>query len=352
MRLTTILLFFGCAANVFSLPRVSIVSVPQGGFAPDAETDAAGVIHLAYAVGDNVFYTKASGDGVNFSTPIRVNSESNCSHAAMFRGPDVAVGKDGRAHVIWYSNGYQRKLPGDQWGVLYSHLDQNGAAFVPQRNLNHKPSDNFSIAAGGDGRVAVFWMAGGLFLNESADNGQTFAEPRRIPIADTCECCASRAQFTPDGTLLCAYRDKANNARDMFLLAEPKDSREFARTRLSVTPWRINACPMTGTFIASGRNGVTAAWETKGQIYFARCDAVGRKTASAEVALGVRGKYPIALIAPDGTALVTWKRGNDVQWQRFDASDKPLDAMQSAPGNNPHRHAAVVTKNGEFCIFD
>ena len=146
--------------------------------------------------------------------------------------------------------------------------------------------------------------------------------------------------------------DKADNARDMFLLAAPKATIDFTRAKLSVTPWQVNACPMPGTFIAPSKNGVVAAWETKGQIYFARCDSAGRKIATPEVALGVRGKYPIALTALDGTALVTWKRGNTVEWQLFDANDQPVGAVQSAAGNNPHRHAAVVTKSGEFRIFN
>jgi|SRR5438445_13061973 len=76
----------------------------------------------------------------------------------MYRGPDLAVGKGGLVHVIWYNNGYQRKLPQDQWGVMYSHLNSEGTAFVPSRNLNHKPSDNYSLAADNSGRVAVVWM--------------------------------------------------------------------------------------------------------------------------------------------------------------------------------------------------
>jgi len=287
-----------------------------------------------------------------FSAPLRVNSEANSSHSGMFRGPDMALGKNGRPHVIWYSNGYQRKLPKDQWGVLYSHLNDGGTAFVPVRNLNRKPSDNYSIAANDQGRVAVFWMAEGLLLQESTDNGVNFGAPKKVALADTCECCASRAQFAPDGTLLCAYRDKQNNARDMFLLAQSKNSAEFTREKLSVTPWQVNACPMTGTFISSSKSGAVAAWETKGQIYFARCDSTGRKTATPEVALGTRGKYPIALVAPDGTLLVSWKRVNALEWQLFDSGDKPLGAIQSAPGDNPHRHSAVVTKSGEFRIFN
>ncbi len=352
MHSPILLLLLATFATLVHAAQVTVLSVPNRGLTPDAEVDAAGVIHLAYTVSNDVFYARSSNEGAGFSAPWRVNSELNTSHAGMFRGPDLALGQAGRPHVIWYSNGYQRKLPKDQWGVLYSHLAADEKFFVPARNLNRKPSDNYSLAATAQGRLAVFWMADGLFLQESLDNGATFGAAKKITLADCCECCASRAQFLPDGSLLCAYRDKENNARDMFLLAQSKNSAEFIRAKLSVTPWSVQACPMTGTFISPTKDGAVAAWETKGQIYFARCDAAGRKTAKPEVALGVRGKYPIALVAPDGTLLVTWKRANAVEWQLFDSGDQPLGAVQSAPGGNPHRHAAVVTKRGDFRVFN
>ena len=354
MRIPLFSMLLLCATAIFAAPDVSVVPVPQGGAVPDAEVDAAGAIHLAFVVGENVFYAKSSDDGASFSEPVRVNSEPDSAHPAnMYRGPDLALGKDGRAHVIWYSNGYQRKLPKEQWGVQYSHLNGAGTAFIPARNLNHKPSDNYSLAVDGSGRVAVFWMADGLFLHESKDGGETFAAAKKISISDPCECCASRASFSADGALLCLYRDKADNERDMFLITEPKGAAEFTRAKLSSVPWQVKACPMTGGFIAPGKNGAVAAWETKGQVYFARCDARGQKISAAEIAAGTRGgKWPIALAAPDGSTLVTWKRGTNVEWQMFDASDKAIGTVQSAPGSNPHRHAAVVTKSGGFRIFN
>ena len=145
------------------------------------------------------------------------------------------MGKGSLVHVIWYNNGYQRKLPQDQWGVMYSHLNPDGTAFVPSRNLNHKPSDNYSLAADNSGRVAVVWMAGGIFVNSSRDDGETFSEPQRMDIADPCECCSSRAYFSADGSLICSYRDKASNWRDMYVAVLPKKARSFTREKLSIT---------------------------------------------------------------------------------------------------------------------
>jgi len=334
--------------------EVKVAATPNGGMVPDAEIDRQGVVHVAYVTGENVYYVKSSDEGSTFTAPIRVNSETDTAHPAnMYRGPDLALGKDGRVHVIWYCNAYQRKLPQDQWGVMYAHLNEAKNAFVPSRNLNHKPSDNYSLAADGHGKVAVFWMAGGLFYNLSKDGGETFGDAVKIASADTCECCASRAFFSADGALHCAYRDKANNIRDMYLLSQPKGQATFAKEKISATPWEVKGCPMTGTFLTGDKNGLVAAWETKGRVFFTRLAGNGRDTSPRESLAPVRGgKWPIALIAPDRSVLVSWKNGATLEWQLYDANDKPVGDKKSKPSPNPHRHAGVVTASGNFVLVD
>ncbi len=342
------------AVPLGATPLVERVATPNGGLVPDAEVDAVGNIHLACVTGDNVFYTKSTDDGKTFSTPLRVNSEAGSAHpAGMFRGPDLAVAGNGQVHVIWYNNAYQRKLPKDQWGVMYSHLNAGRTAFLPARNLSRKPGDNYSLAAGPGGELAVFWMAGGLFLNTSLDGGEKFSDPLAVAVADTCECCASRAFFSGDGALHCAYRDKAGDQRDMYLLTRPRSRPGFEKEKISVTPWEIKGCPMTGTFLSGAKNGLVIAWETKGQVFYVRCDQNGRKTTVREIAVpGRGGKWPVALAAPDGSVLVSWKKGAATEWQMFGADDRPAGELKSVPGKSPHRHAGVVTRTGNFLLID
>jgi hypothetical protein len=115
-------------------------------------------------------------------------------------------------------------------------------------------------------------MAGKLFSTESLDNGASF-RTQEISIADPCECCASRASFSKDGRLAIAYREKAQNVRDMYLITRLGMDGNFQMQRLSSTPWRINACPMTGTFLSKQGTQTVAAWETKGSVYYARLGA-------------------------------------------------------------------------------
>src|SRR6185503_19204800 len=118
--------------------HVQVISTPEKGEVPDAEIDEKGTVHVAYVLREEAFYAK-SEDGKTFSKPLRINSEPGTVHPAnMFRGPDLAIGKNGRVHVIWYVNAYQRKLPKDQWGVFYSYIYPRQAGFAKIRNFNHK----------------------------------------------------------------------------------------------------------------------------------------------------------------------------------------------------------------------
>ena len=331
---------------------IEIISPPNNGQVPDAEIDAKGTVHVAYVVGENAFYAK-SDDGKTFTDPLRINSEPGTVHPPhTFRGPDLAIGKDGRVHAVWYVNAYQRKLPKDQWGVFYSYLDPGKAGFAPARNLNQKPSDNYSLAADAEGNVAVIWMAGSLYVTSSRDNGKTFGAAETVNIADPCECCASRAFFSPESTLSILYREKARNIRDMHLLERTKGQPVFTLQKISSTPWEVNACPMTGAFLTGAKQDRIAGFETKGQISYARLAPARSLAPSTEVKVAPQGKWPVALGAPDGTVLVSWKNGGKLYWHLRDRNDKPLGETQPRPSTNPHRHAGVLTRGGNFLLID
>ena len=84
--------------------RVSVLELPAGATAADAEIDSGGVIHAAYFLADNVYYVRRDSGSNTFSEPIRINSAAGTAQAGMFRGPDVALGPDGAVHAIWFTN--------------------------------------------------------------------------------------------------------------------------------------------------------------------------------------------------------------------------------------------------------
>src|SRR5437899_7365002 len=195
-------------------------------------------------------------------------------------------------------------------------------------------------------------MAGRIYVTSSQDNGETFNDKLLVPIADPCECCASRALFSPNSVLSIAYREKANNMRDMYLLRKEIDQQTFTRQKISSIPWEITGCPMTGTFLSSAKTGQVMAWETKSQISYARLNSTDSLASAREIKVAPKGKWPIALAAPDGTVVVSWKNGLNLFWQLRDATDKPIGEIRSQPSRNSNRHAGVLLSAGNFLLID
>ncbi|MCU1259157.1 MAG: hypothetical protein JWO80_2042 [Bryobacterales bacterium] len=72
------------------------------------------------------------------------------------------------------TNNWQVKLPNVPVGLVYATLPPGAKAFTPVRSLNEEPSEGFSVAADGHGRIAATWLSNKLYANFSADNGRTF----------------------------------------------------------------------------------------------------------------------------------------------------------------------------------
>jgi hypothetical protein len=109
---------------------------------------------------------------------------------------------------------------------------------------------------------------------------------------------------------------------------------------------------MTGASLGGMEKGLLMAWETKGQIFYARVNSAKTLLPPSEIRAATQGKWPVALAAPDGTLLLSWKNGSTLFWQLHDAADKPVGSVQSKPSPNPNRHAGVVTAAGDFLLID
>src|SRR5437588_6051208 len=86
--------------------HVSVMRVPDGGIQPQVAVDAAGTAHLIYykgkESGGDIFYVREKADEKEFSKPIQVNGRPGSAMAiGTIRGAQLAVGKNGRVHVIW-----------------------------------------------------------------------------------------------------------------------------------------------------------------------------------------------------------------------------------------------------------
>jgi hypothetical protein len=352
---------------------VALLRAPGGGIQPQAAVDARGALHLIYFAGrpeaGDIFYVRREKGAESFSAPARVNSQPGSAIAVgTIRGAQLALGRDGRAHVAWMGSPEAApRGPGGAAPMLYARSDDAGTGFEPQRNLMRFAAGldgGGTVAADGRGRVYVAWHANGkqegeahrrVWVARSEDEGRSFAPEADAFAEETgaCGCCGMRALADGGGTVNLLYRaatDEVN--RDMFLLASKDYGRSFDGARLH--PWRLDACPLSTAALAEGRGGVISAWETNGQIYFAAAGSAptaapggggGRKHPS--VAVGARGD--MLLVWTEGTG---WQKGGSLAWQLYDGQGKPSGEKGTAPGVPVWGLAtAVAGADGRFTII-
>ncbi|MEI8016695.1 MAG: hypothetical protein WCH39_00780 [Schlesneria sp.] len=334
--------------------KVTTVSVPSGGQAMSAKIDAKGVIHLVCDSSDGPQYFRSSDNGANFSAPMPLLDQASRKPGLEFITWDMAVTPEGAVHVVLGNNAWKLKLPKDEWGFFYTRRLPDETAFSSLKNINHKPSEGFSLAVSDTGTVTAVWMADKLYANVSHDGGTTFSSAVEIdPTLNPCNCCTTSSVYGADGKLAILYREETDNNRDMYLALWDQKPNQVTKTRVSTTPWKIDSCPMTYYSVVRSGNGYLAAWPTKGEIYFAKLDSNGSPTTPKEIktpgSSGMRsGVIPIA--APGGQTLVAWKKENQLGWQLYDERGRPT----GVPGSTKSAGtgvAGIVSKEGELILL-
>jgi hypothetical protein len=334
--------------------KVTAVAVPAGAKPMAAKTDSKGTIHLVFDTAEGPHYVRSTDDGKTLGRPIALVDSASRKPGLEFITWDMAVAADGAVHVVLGTNAWKLKLPKEEWGYMYTRLLPGAAEFEAIRNLNHKPSEGFSLAVGDDGAVAAVWMADKLFANVSSDGGKTFGPTLAIdPTLDPCNCCTTSAAYAADGRVAVLYREESNNERDMYLGFWDPKTNKATKTRISTTPWKIDSCPMTYYSLVRSGDGFVAAWPTKGEIYFARLDADGSLQAPKEVKTagqcGMRTGI-VGLPIAGGRTLITWKKDNKLGWQLYDARGK-TDGLPRYADSIGSGVAVTTTKSGDVVLF-
>ena len=331
--------------------KVTLLETPNGGIQPQAVISPDGAINLIYFKGEpgggDVFYASAEPGQGKFSESIRVNSQPGSAVAmGTIRGAQIALGSQGRVHVAWNGTGEARPAnPMEGSPMLYTRSNPKGTAFEPQRNLMQKTyqlDGGGSIAADRKGNVYVGWHGRAestpegekgrrFFVARSKDDGETFSNEAPALVRETgaCACCGTRALADSQGTVYFLYRAATDNSgRDMTLLTSRDGGGHFEGTTLH--PWRLFACPMSSESLAEGPSGVTAAWETNGQVFLSRIDP---KTLEPSQPVSAPGggdrKHPALAVNAKGETLLAWaegtgwQRGGALAWRVFDPSGRP-----------------------------
>ncbi|MDB5292812.1 MAG: hypothetical protein JWL69_4053 [Phycisphaerales bacterium] len=353
--------------------------VPNGGVQPQAAVDGKGVVHLIYLVGDasrsDIFYIRSTDGGVTWSSPDRVNSQPGSAIAmGTVRGAHLALGRGGRVHVAWMGSSVaEPKAPGNATPMLYTRSTENAQGFEPQRNVVQSKTGldgGGSISADEQGHVYVAWHAPEaegageqsrrVWLARSDDDGKTFASEQAASAeGGACGCCGMRLFAAADGSLLALYRSADQKIRrDMTLLRiDPKHAQAKAQI---VGPMQSAVCVMSTSAFAAGQDGaVLGAWETEGQIYWARVDGQkdvvkgisvpgdGKGRKHPTIATNVRGQKLIAWT--EGTG---WNRGGSVAWQVYDRDGRPIRGTAGRAEGLPAwgAVAAFSGREGRFVI--
>jgi hypothetical protein len=369
---------YSMRANAPAIPKITLLRTPHDGIQPQTVLAPDGVLHMIYFKGDpsagDVEYVRREPGGKEFSKQIRVNSEPGSAVAiGAVRGPQLAVGRNGRAYVVWFGPQVRSGEPTSTMPVFFSRLNDSGTAFEPQRDLMQyaKGGDGgISVAADAHGNVYSVWHAAGegrgddhrrVYLAHSIDDGKNFA--REVPISPSalgaCSCCGMRAFADERGVLYVLYRAAAQSIhRDMTLLIS-KDSAITFRT-VAIAPWELNACPMSTAYLSEGGQQVLAAWEKAGQVYF---DQIDPDSTSGPLPIAAPGdgnhrKHPAVAGSANGQTLLAWtegtgwSKGGSFGWQLFDDSGKPTGEEGHAPGipvwGLP---AAFADRAGNFTIL-
>ena len=360
-----------------ALAEVEVRRLPDGAMQPLAVTDDRGTVHLVWLQGDpkacDVFYQKFPGGRTNGTSPVRVNRQPGSAIAiGTIRGAQVALGRNGRVHVVWNGSSKAEPQPANGAPLLYSRLDDSGTTFEPERNLMGQTAmldGGASVAADRAGNVYVIWHAAPapdqesetkrrVFMARSANDGADFQPEKPISLTNgVCGCCALRAFADRAGNLLVLYRAATTLAdRDITLLSSANQGATF--TQVFTDPWATGSCPMSSASMVDSQLAVFAAWETKGEIR-----ATGVSPGSMElfptaaVSTGNRAKHPALAVNLRGEALCAWaegtgwQKGGSVAWRGLDAKGKPVGETRTQTGLPVWSFpTAFARDDGEFVV--
>jgi hypothetical protein len=334
--------------------KIRTVAAPENGQPVVAKSDSEGAIHLIFQSKEGPQYGSSNDNGETFSKAISIVNHRARKPGLEFTPCDMAVGRDRRVHVALETNAWKLKLPREEWGYLYTHLDRDAASFAAVQNINRKPSEGFSLAADEQGNISACWLAGKLYANVSRDNGDTFGPATELDTAiNPCDCCTTSAAYGADGRLAALYREETNNERDMYIALWDQAHNKVERSRVSTTIWKIDACPMTYHFVDRGRAGYTAVWPTMGRVYFARLGIDGALLSPGEIKAPGEARMRtgmMCLSSATGFTLVAWKQPPLLKWQLFDQAGQPIGSTGSAERAGSGV-AGVVDKNDDFILF-
>jgi hypothetical protein len=344
--------------SVITLP------VPEGGRLPQAVVDSTGTVHLVYTVGDvqhgDLMHATRAPGAARWSNLQRVNSApGTVTGFGPVDGGQLALGPDDRLHIAWF-----RISPP---AFFYTRSNEEGPGFEAQFGVatGDGVEAGPAVAAGPDGNVYLFWHSGAvedaqraLYMVVSRDGGLIFEPslPVNTEAAGACACCRPAALTDDASAIYVSYRGAGDNVRRGQRLLVSRDG----GTRFSdelIQPWNVGACPVATTSLSPGPTGMTVAWETQGQVYFAAVDRFSDPV-SPPGEVDARRKNPAVAVNHRGETLLAWadasglRTGGTLHWQLFDPAGRPTAARGGGALSLPEGSVpfALAQPDGTFVV--
>lgn len=314
--LLSIFLFTSCARRVDQANAdrpvtssaddfVTAVSDPGADAAePAVAADAAGNICLTYVVHNadktaDIFFQKFAPDSKPLGEKVRVNPAPGTVKAWRGDPPTVKVGKDGTVFIGWTVKVDSGEKPAND--LVLSVSRDGGKSFeAPVRvNDDTAPASHgmHSLELDKDGRVYVAWLDernvkvqpdhhdapaatsmmlhhkeevepnSEVFFSVSTDGGKTFSPNKKLA-SEVCPCCKTSMAVGPDGKLYISWRQVLPNGyRHIAVASSPAGGGAFSTGKIvRDDKWKIDACPVSGSSMLVGANGVLViSWYTAGE---------------------------------------------------------------------------------------
>ncbi|MDA1370591.1 MAG: hypothetical protein O2971_07500 [Proteobacteria bacterium] len=362
-----------------AVAEIIIQRTPDEGVQPRLVTDTDGGIHLLYfkkrinspaAREGNLYYRQYDPEQGSFGLPLKVSSQAFAMQTFSIARASMAIGADGRLHVMWY-------LPRES-RFNYSRSNPQRSQFEPLRSMVSQYAEG--IDAGGEvaargSQVAIIWGAGALsreyertmFARFSQDSGATFGEEMMIsnPDLGACACCSMAAEYLNDEDLLVAYRSAIDGiGRHMQLLTVSGVDGDMTGASYGalheLQQWEASFCPLSTNDIASASSEEQwLVFETESRIMQLKLSETSDPSRVGEPFSETRQKNPAIALNKDGQRLIAWgeaishARGGRLNLKVFDefGNDTGYQLPKEITIDDYSFPAAAGLPNGDFLVL-
>jgi len=368
-------LFLGSAV----VAEIHIQETPDGGVQPRLTVDDSGNIHLLYfkkrlsapsAREGNLYYRQYLPEQNRFGLPIKVSSSAYDIRTFAIARASMAVGGDGRVHVVWY-------LPRDNQ-YFYTRSNTDRSQFETQQSVVDEFGEGLDagadIAALGS-QVAIVWGAGALSREHertvygriSNDSGATFSDELQMGNKElgACACCSLATNFADENELSIAYRSAIDGVgRHMQALTvqfSAKTIQTGSYADLSpLQEWELSACPLsTNDITVDAEANQWLVFETEGRINQLQLGTSLDAMPVAEPFIKTRQKNPAVAINSKGDRLIVWgeaishTRGGRLNMHLFNDNDSDKNVGFADEVSIPQFSfpAAAVLPGGDFLVL-